>query len=64
MVLIAVGILLVNDYVKAQGGNINIEVLIDGVDDIPKIGRIGEPIKLEEYIEMWHQVEGIGVMKT
>ena len=58
MVLIAVGILLVNDYVKAQGGNINIEVLIDGVDDIPKIGRIGEPIKLEEYIEMWHHSGG------
>ncbi|NLW25968.1 MAG: hypothetical protein GXY93_00820, partial [Hungateiclostridium saccincola] len=52
LILIATGVFLINNYVKAQ--EINIEVLIDGVDDVPKVGRIGEPIKLEEYIEMWH----------
>ena len=56
LILIATGVFLINNYVKAQ--EINIEVLIDGVDDVPKVGRIGEPIKLEEYIEMWHSSGG------
>ena len=46
------------NYVKAQEKNINIEVLIDGIDDVPKVGRIGEPIKFEEHIEMWHHSGG------
>ena len=32
-------VLQINDYVKAQEKNINIEVLIDGIDDVPKVGR-------------------------
>ena len=51
-------VLQINDYVKAQEKNINIEVLIDGIDDVPKVGRIGEPIKFEENIEMWHYSGG------
>ena len=38
-------VFLINDYVKAQ--EINIEILIDGVDDVPKVGRIGEPVSVK-----------------
>ena len=34
------------------------EALIDGIDDVPKVGRIGEPIKFEENIEMCIYVVG------
>ena len=53
IVFIVSNVFLINEYVKAQ--EINIEILIDGVDDVPKVGRIGESIKFEKYIEMWHQ---------
>ena len=51
--LIVASVLSINDYAKAQEKNINIEVLIDGIDDVPKTGRIGEPIELKENIEIF-----------
>jgi len=35
--LIVASVLSINDYAKAQEKNINIEVLIDGIDDVPKV---------------------------
>ena len=54
--LIVFNVFLIREYThaKAQEKNINIEVLIDGIDDVPKVGRVGEPLKFEEHIEMWH----------
>jgi hypothetical protein len=60
---IIVGVLLLDNYAKALGNSVNIEILIDGVDDVPKVGRIGEPIKFEEYIEMWHSSGGYWIYK-
>jgi hypothetical protein len=31
---------------------------LNGIDDVPKVGRIGSPIKFEENIEMWHSSGG------
>ena len=56
--LIVASVLSINDYAKAQEKNINIEVLIDGIDDVPKAGRIGESVKFDEHIEMWHSSGG------
>ena len=56
IVFIVANVFLINEYVKAQ--EINIEVLIDGLDDVPNVGRIGESIKFEKHIEMWHHSGG------
>ena len=54
IILVVANIFLINEYAKAQGTNINIEVLIEGKDEVPKTGRIGDPGKLSEDTEMWH----------
>ena len=58
--LIVFNVFLIREYThaKAPKKNANIEVLINGVDDVPKVGRIGESIKFEEHIEMWHSSGG------
>ena len=58
--LIVFNVFLIREYThaKAPKKNANIEVLINGVDDVPKVGRIGESVKFEEHIEMWHSSGG------
>jgi len=50
--------LQMKNRVKVYSANTNIEVLIDGINDMPKVGRIGESIEFEEHIEMWHSSGG------
>ena len=57
IVFIVANVFLINGYVKAQ--EINIEVLIDGLDDVPNVGRIGESIKFENTLKCGITVEGI-----
>jgi hypothetical protein len=44
----------INNNVKGQEPGVNIEVLIEGQDEMPQTGRIGDSIELKEDIEMWH----------
>ena len=57
-IFVVFSILQMKDSVKVYSANNSIEVLIDGIDDLPKAGRIGESIEFEEYIEMWHHSGG------
>ena len=58
IIFIVTSVLQINDYVKAQETNTNIEVLILGLDDVPKAGQIGESFNFNRYIEMWHHSGG------